>query len=282
VSVRYARTASLNLPMNTSLHGRIITFTPYGEQHAKRAVDRINWLCLDVATICSYKYMSTTEKTGVPGNYHIIRGVGGVKGGFRDPFRGHPTEADRPHLGDVLQSPQMAEVIQQGCISRARYGNLQILNSMLPMYYRMSKAGPEVEKVVQKGPPIWAIVEYGVGEHSITPRADRTWMRFRWGKKHGEYTYAKRVSHPGAFRTGGVGWFSAMGGSGGLSTFGSVGSRGTLSRTAAGHFGRRLKLMGNVGADEPFGIAPFRRAQFAMQQTAASVLDATLRARRPL
>jgi len=223
-----------------------IRLTPYGSSRTRRFVQAVDYACRATAMEALRRYRLRVLAR-MPGQTT----AGAIQRAPRDVFVGHPTEAERPHVYDVVARPDMGQaVILQNTQSWAYFGNRHILDAdTAPMYWRGEWTGGERgqgELVRQDEPPIWAIIEYGAGEHPISPRGGRTLLRFR-DQRSGEIVYRPRVErHPGAFRKEGV---------------------------RLGHFGslvsfRQLQGVAQELNAEPFGRAPFRVAHW---QTVAEV-----------
>jgi len=236
---------------------RAVRFSQFGN----RRFDRARGVIDDAARLAAYfaldDYRSQKRNVGVPGIWHTARGRSAT-GGMRYPPTGHPMESDRMYFHDVLLLPTMGRVGKFGPIWRAFYGNKQMLDDMKPMYYRGAREDSDSEwqpqqLVIQEGPPIWTMIEYGTPRHDYGPRPDRQWMRFIWFRRDYAEAYAHRVDHPGAFRNNAI--FQRV--SGGWAVSPSVWRKS-----------RRFwaqNMLGIMRAGEAFGAAPFRRSQMAVQ-----------------
>jgi hypothetical protein len=233
-----------------------IEFTQYGRESAEKFVKDVDIACRKAAILAVTQYRRLVpERT--PGGDSSPNAISG----FRDVEVGHMTASERPHLADVLRRPSMSMLRKVGHTWWGLFGERSTLDKLVPRYWRRpwDAANPdryETRPVTIPRPAIWAIVEFGTGEHSIRPRSDRRSLRFR-DRASGEIVFAGGVRHPGAFRN-------------------YTGSWGALA--AGKQVGRMIGSL--PGRLEPFGAAPFRRSQFVVVQRGTRMLNQYMPPRR--
>ena len=239
-----------------------ITFSRKGEKRVNTFLTDVDSTQRAVAiwVTAQYRRLVVHYAGGAPG-------LGAISSsGYRDEYRGHPTTSDRRPLTSVLGDSSMAHTKQSGYTWFGQYGNLAILNQMKPMYYRRpwgAAGGPNEDKyatqliIDHKGPPIWAIVEYGAPAHTISPKADRKSLRFI--ASSGNLAFASKVRHPGSFRD--MFW----------------GKNPSTIKNA-----KSLKgVLNTISVNEPFGRAPFRLSQFIVARSVLNMFNVVLRTANP-
>lgn len=230
--------------MTALVPGSTITFTLYGQARADRLVAAIQAAARNAAAAIVVDYEDRVQRALRP--HRSVRNMDA----------GHLAEDERPHLMDYVRGHGMGTVRVAGSTIWGAYGYRPTLDALRPGYRRgvvVNKSwqplGPVMRDGAQSQHPIWMLVEYGTGGGSITPRSDRRMLRYiHEGAEH----FVTGTRHPGVFRRN------------------TVPLPVLVSQVAA-----------NLGANENFGVAPFRRSHYEVMAAAPAHIGTALGAVSP-